>query len=314
MSSSRRQHFDRRLAIERLESRCLLDAGATLATAGLVDLTLGVDRIIDEAIEYPGDVDLYSLRLEAGQSLSANIDAETLGSTLDSVLRVFDGTGKEIASNDDFDANDPYIELQVQTTGTYYVGVSSYSNFFYDPSIEGIWSGSSSGQYKLRIASNSDGNDTLDRATTVGMTIGETVTRSERIDFSGDVDLYSVALAAGQRLFIEVDPQGLGGGGEVRVFDSKGEEIASNDVPYTMQAFVAAPITGNYFVGISGFGNHSYDPKAIGRRASTATGSYEFRMLLPQGTDDRIAGANHLNVEGDETLISDAIDFPSTLR
>ena len=79
------------------------------------------------------DVDLFEVQLNAGEMITIDVDARQIGSTLDSVLRVFNATGQDLAFNDDFDGLDSYLEFTAPTTGRYFVGVSGYWNYFYTP-------------------------------------------------------------------------------------------------------------------------------------------------------------------------------------
>ena len=60
-----------------------------------------------------------------------------------------------------------YIDYAVPTAGTYYVGVSSYANFDYDPTIPGNSTGFSTGDYTLEIVLN-DGDDAGVHIVTLG--------------------------------------------------------------------------------------------------------------------------------------------------
>lgn len=97
------------------------------------------------------EVDLFELFLDSGDRLIADIDAEFLGSQLDPILSVFDSTGSLVAQNDDFNGLDSFIDFTAEFSDTYYVGVSSFSNFDYDPLIEGSGTGGSFGEYDLFI-------------------------------------------------------------------------------------------------------------------------------------------------------------------
>jgi len=112
----------------------------------------------------PNFVDIIELQLDAGEKVTIDIDAIEIGSSLDSVLRLFDSAGTEVKRSDD-DAGpgetstyDSYIDFTASTTGTYYVGVSNYSNFDYNPFVDGSANpGSSSGSYDIEIIVGSDG-------------------------------------------------------------------------------------------------------------------------------------------------------------
>ncbi|MDJ0532058.1 MAG: pre-peptidase C-terminal domain-containing protein [Xenococcaceae cyanobacterium MO_207.B15] len=97
------------------------------------------------------DVDLFELFLDSGDQLVADIDAAFLGSQLDPILSVFDSNGFLVAQNDDFDGLDSFIDFTAEFSDTYYVGVSSFANFDYDPFFEGSGTGGSFGEYDLFI-------------------------------------------------------------------------------------------------------------------------------------------------------------------
>ncbi|MGK7918086.1 MAG: pre-peptidase C-terminal domain-containing protein [Prochloraceae cyanobacterium] len=97
------------------------------------------------------EVDLVLFELEEGEVVIFDTDAAGAGiSDLDTILRVFDSSGNELAVNDDSGSLDSEIEFEVPDDGTYAVGVSSYSNFNYDPTVEGSGAdGFSNGRFIL---------------------------------------------------------------------------------------------------------------------------------------------------------------------
>lgn len=134
--------------------------GKTLATAHPLG-SVGASSVVrSEAIQTPLDVDLYSVTVSAGQTLTFDIDTPT-NSTLsvNAHLRLFDDAGRELASNryarapgdpapilastgtvlstprTEGGANgfDPYLVYQFPAAGTYYVGVSNGANTGYNP-------------------------------------------------------------------------------------------------------------------------------------------------------------------------------------
>ena len=129
------------------------------------------------------DVDFIELQLDAGDVVTIDIDARVLGSNVDSVLRLFDSTGTEVAVSDDAAAPgessslDSYIDFTATESDTYYVGVSSFANFDYDPFEEGSSSGGSTGDYEIEITLNGGGSSTLiPGARTVTVDLEEVVT------------------------------------------------------------------------------------------------------------------------------------------
>ncbi|MEL6325306.1 MAG: pre-peptidase C-terminal domain-containing protein [Cyanobacteria bacterium J06626_23] len=125
------------------------------------------------------DVDMYSVDLSAGDMLSIDLDAQSISDDApDTVLRVFDAAGNELASSDDDFApdelfapgrRDSYLEFTPDADGTYYIGVSSFGNGqfdfwtnddgtfdndFYDPNVAGSGAGRSDGPYTLNLSLN----------------------------------------------------------------------------------------------------------------------------------------------------------------
>ncbi|MDQ3459679.1 MAG: PPC domain-containing protein [Deinococcota bacterium] len=76
----------------------------------------------------PSDVDWFRFTLTTAATVVADIDAWSLGSSLDSVMGLFDSSLGEIAISDDDDGLDPYLE-QSLAPGTYYLAVSGFPDF-----------------------------------------------------------------------------------------------------------------------------------------------------------------------------------------
>ncbi|MCA9144379.1 MAG: tandem-95 repeat protein [Planctomycetales bacterium] len=106
------------------------------------------------------DVDLYRIQLFRGETISIDIDAEEIGSELDSMLRVFDAFGNQLAFDNATIApsetsrrnfRDPFLSFTAPSSGTYFVGVSGQGNNSYDPNLEGSGVNSSIGFYQLEL-------------------------------------------------------------------------------------------------------------------------------------------------------------------
>ena len=140
------------------QAATLTDAGDTLATAAAVGISAGEVRLsgrIGDGSFARRDVDLYKVVLVAGQTLVIDVDAQTLsgGSTLDSYARLFNSSGRQIATNDDSGGSfDSYLSVRVSTAGTYYVGISGYGNASYSPTRAGSGRNGSTGVYQVRFA------------------------------------------------------------------------------------------------------------------------------------------------------------------
>lgn len=140
------------------------------------------DRATRNLIDASEDVDMYSFDLNAGETITVDIDSieyEIAGNPepqrFDSELRLFDASGNELAletgapaPDEIFTANrDAYLEFTAEETGTYYVGVAQLGNRTYDPNEAGTGSGRifpdfgiNIGEYEIDIALDS-GDDAL---------------------------------------------------------------------------------------------------------------------------------------------------------
>jgi hypothetical protein len=95
-----------------------------------------------------GDIDYYKFNATAGQALTMDIDAKTIGSALDPYLFLIDRNGKTVlAENDDevsLQVKDSRIFYTFTDTGTYYLKVKAWdhpmvggTNYFYTLRIYG---------------------------------------------------------------------------------------------------------------------------------------------------------------------------------
>jgi len=102
-----------------------------------------------------------------------------------------------------------------------------------------------------------------------------------------DVDFYRITLARGQRLVVDLDAASLPVksplDGYLRLFNSNGRQVASNDdfngSADSLISFTART-AGTYYVGVSGFGNTSYDPTRAGSGRNGSTGGYEIAFSI----------------------------------
>ncbi len=118
---------------------------------GRVDHTITMPGGIDA----PTDVDMFSFVVAVGQRVSFDID-QTSG--LDSYILLFDTNGAELAASDDMagpgesSGSDSYMEHTFTNEGTFYVGISGFSNTNYN-AISGTGDASgSSGSYRLVVS------------------------------------------------------------------------------------------------------------------------------------------------------------------
>jgi len=150
-------------------------------------------------IGVPGDVDRYAVRLEAGQTIQADILArgfragQTPGSALSAVLEILDTDGTTVLaqaqSQGDFD--DPYCSFQVSSSGRYYLEVRNL-----DPAAGGA-------AYLYVLSVEAGPNDTFETATPILPPVLPSI--DALIDPPGDLDYYKLAGKAGQVLTVDID-------------------------------------------------------------------------------------------------------------
>ncbi|MEM9218706.1 MAG: pre-peptidase C-terminal domain-containing protein [Cyanobacteria bacterium P01_F01_bin.150] len=165
------------------------DTIATAVPTGLsadnqaVSIEGALEQQRSPAVDRTEDVDLYSVDLAAGDVLRIDTDARAIfdsSEAPDTVLRVFDADGNQVAQSDDDFApderfapgrQDSYLEFTPDSDGTYYVGVSSFGNGLfdfwinddgtldndpYDPNVAGSGAGRSFGNYILNMTLNQE--------------------------------------------------------------------------------------------------------------------------------------------------------------
>jgi pimeloyl-ACP methyl ester carboxylesterase len=106
-------------------------------------------------IDAPTDVDMFSFTVVGDQRVSFDVD-QTSG--LDSYIRLFDASGVELAANDDTGGPgettgvDSYLEYTFTGGGTFYVGVSGFTNTNYNPLTGAGDINGSAGSYALVVS------------------------------------------------------------------------------------------------------------------------------------------------------------------
>jgi hypothetical protein len=240
------------------------------------------------------DVDMFSVQLNAGQTVVAAIRAAADGSPLDSYMRLFNASGTQLAFNDDFGGDlDSQITFTAAATGTYYVGVSGYGNSTYSPTAGGSGAAGSTGSYQItfqRTTPPLEPNDSMTQATIVSATSGSvnyTAAIGDGAAAAADVDLFRVQLAAGQKLTVDIDARTLspasGLDSYVRVFNASGQQVAFNDdFSGSFDSFLeyTATAAGTFYVGVSGYGNATYNPATAGSGTSGSTGNYRLNLTF----------------------------------
>jgi len=167
------------------------------------------------------DVDLFRVRLEAGDKLAVDVDSledmslSLFGVTslpLNPTLRLFDANGVELLLSQEGAApgeaggtQDPYIEFLADTSSVYYVGISNRTNVAYDPITGTGGADGVVGRYSIDMVVNGPLNQiTVDTHRLVGDTNtvreqGQLIIQSNQITNSAGYAIV-VDAAAGDRV------------------------------------------------------------------------------------------------------------------
>jgi subtilisin family serine protease len=131
------------------------DAGDRLAGALAVQASARLAGSVGNGPAGRRDVDLYKVVLGAKQSLVVDIDARSLavGSPLDSFVRIFNASGRQLAFNDDTPGSlDSFLAFEAPAAGTFYVGISGFRNSAYNPVTGRYAAAGSTGDYEVTFA------------------------------------------------------------------------------------------------------------------------------------------------------------------
>jgi hypothetical protein len=128
-----------------------------------------------------------------------------------------------------------------------------------------------------------DVGDTLATALDTALTSNQSRAVNSAIANNLDVDLYQVALVGGERLALALG-NNAGSANNLMIFDAAGRRLLSNEIGYryygdTTPLNFTATATGLYYVGVSAYGNISYNPSAAGSGANgSGAGSYTLNI------------------------------------
>ncbi|MGA2033159.1 MAG: hypothetical protein ABSG68_12945 [Thermoguttaceae bacterium] len=165
------------------------------ATAQRVALPI----IVKGRIDAPGDCDVFRFEGRAGQEIVAEVMARRLGSPLDSMLKLTDWSGRQIAFNDDHEDQgsgllthhaDSYLMTTLPADGTYYLHLSDAQH-----------KGGADFSYRLRISPPQPDFALRVVPSAVnaraGMNVPVTVCALRRDGFAGDIRLALKGAPAG---------------------------------------------------------------------------------------------------------------------
>jgi len=89
---------------------------------------LPAGKVLVGKIHEPRNVDVFAFDAQAGQKLTIQVTAASLGSPLDGFLTVFDETGRLLATGDDAEGRDPKVVVTMKESGRVLVCVQDASD------------------------------------------------------------------------------------------------------------------------------------------------------------------------------------------
>jgi len=208
-----------------------------------------------------GDVDSFALRLEAGQTLHASLDAYLLGSPVDAVLRLVDTRGLELSLNHDNGRSiDPALTWTANVAGTYILQVFGFAQ----PATADVrFTGSDACVYRLHLALAAPAPPAFPPAVGAEWTEQEHAARTANdavllppfavtgtIAQIGEKDRFTFSAGKGDKFVLAVQSAALGFPLDawLAIQNSAGKELVRNDDGTNADPFLEwiAPDSGSY--------------------------------------------------------------------
>ncbi len=224
-------------------------------------LIAGLPVTLNGRLASNGDVDSFRLEMKAGDWLDARVDAYTLMSKLDPVLRLIDTNGYQLAWNHDFETLDPRLIWRAPRDSSV---VLQIFGFAYPANSEIQLSGGSDAVYRLYLATANHAPQDLSQPLTelepnnLGtnaptLNIPGEITGS--ICPAGDEDRFRIHMAKDAQIEVSVASSPFGSALDpwVRIEDSGGKELVRNDdANNSRNADLQwkAPSEGNFIIAI----------------------------------------------------------------
>jgi len=264
---------------------------------------IGADGDATGALLDVGDKDVDFLRIRVSQAGIVEIDVDSFAlrgnrDAVDTVLSLYDAVGTLLGTNDDADGLDPSLQFRAEPGRDYLVAVSGFGNDAFDPFAPGSGTPGDTGAYEIsaRLVKSKDlkkySDDALGFSRVRVLNPGDAAQGVLGVDGafiagSNDVDLYKITpRSAG---FLTVTADGLdafSADTTLRLFDSKGRELAFNDDRDDATSGSRVGVTvqkgKTYYIGVAGAGEdpRRYDPKNAGSGRPGSTGSYSIATSL----------------------------------
>ena len=297
-----------------------LENDLDITVDSLAEFTVVGSEVIgaDGEVQVGGnDVDLISFDVpESGGLISLETTTSGSDDFVDTVLRLFNSEGNELAVDDD-GGEDAFSRIEIPLEqGTYYAGISSYDNFDYNPNVANSGMEGGTGTYALGIQFQGGGNivggdrnGTIETATVADFLVfdeletqvaGSIIGSDPIPDVSDrasvgrtDIDIARFEVTTAGFMIIESsngDPDASESLDSVlRLFDSEGNELAIDDDggEGSFSRIETNLEVGTYYLGISGYDNLRYDPNTLEGRSEGSIGSTDITFdFQPAGNSD----------------------------
>lgn len=216
---------------------------------------------INGRLNKSGDVDSFAIQLDAGQTLTASLDAYVLGSPVDPVLRLLDTRGLELAFNHDNGRTlDPALTWTAKAAGTYVLQVFGFAV----PATADVrFTGSDACVYRLHLSRAAPASPAFPPANAPEWTERDHTARTGdqpaptppfaatgAIEQIGEQDQFGFAATKGDKLVLAIQSAALGLPLDawLVIRNSAGKELVRNDDGTNADPFLewTAPETGTY--------------------------------------------------------------------
>ena len=191
------------------------DAPASIDTT----YTISVGDAFEGALENRSDEDWIKVELVAGRSYDIGLKGVGPEAVVDTVLKIFNADGEEVASNDDIEWEAvnlfSMVEFSPDADGEYYISASGYPSGSRD----------NSGTYRITVFDEQDDNPETPLAVSVGERFQGT------LDDKFDEDWIRVELVEGKTYNVTLT--GIGADADtdtiLRIYNAAGEQVAYHD-------------------------------------------------------------------------------------
>ena len=194
---------------------------------------------VNGRLDKSGDVDSFAVTLQAGQWLDARLDAYTLASKMDALLRLVSPDGVQQTWNHDFGTLDPRLLWQAPSNGSYVVQVMGFKH---PADAEVRLTGGDGCVYRLHLATGTQRPDVFggkvgtaeqepNNSPTNAITVALPASIRGVIGGAGDEDCFAFDVKKDEFIEASVEAASVGSAldATLRITDATGRELTRND-------------------------------------------------------------------------------------